>query len=168
MRPAGPRQQPRCYLRQRAVWFTHCSNLIPVRRHPRQPLPCRPSGASLSPSQIRQREVMTKKRKKEKCAGDNRKSAFSGRVRPSLFFLSVTALLSPSGRSTISSHSSSERARVTILPNFVPRRKVRAAGVACSSRKGGLTVGARGCFHTQAFPMLLHSSRTWGPRLSTE
>ena len=45
-----------------------------------------------------------------------------------------------------------------------PRRKVRTAGVACSSWKSSLTEGARGCFHSQAFPMLFHSSLIWGDR----
>ena len=63
---------------------------------------------------------------------------------------------SPSGRSTISSrscHSSSRGVRVTILPTFVSRGKVRTASVALSSRKSTLMAGARGCFHSHAFPM---------------
>ena len=37
----------------------------------------------------------------------------------------------------------------------MPRKKFGTAGVALSSWKSSLTVGARGCFHSQAFPMLL-------------
>ena len=41
---------------------------------------------------------------------------------------------------------------MTILPAFVPRRNCKTADVALSSRKSSLTVGARGCFHSQVFP----------------
>ena len=68
-----------------------------------------------------------------------------------------------SGENTISSsssHSSSSKggARVTTIPTFVSRRKVRTAGVARSSWKSRLTVGARGRFRSRAFLALLHNS----------
>ena len=50
---------------------------------------------------------------------------------------------------------------ITLL-TFVSYRKVRTAGVARSSWKSSLTEGARGCFHSQAFPTLFHSSSIWG------
>ena len=72
----------------------------------------------------------------------------------------------PSGRSTIPSSSpryspSKGRAKVTTLPTFVSRGKVRTAGITRSSRESSLTVGARGRFHPQASPILTHSSFIW-------
>ena len=43
----------------------------------------------------------------------------------------------------------------------MPLKKVRTVGVALSSWKSSLTVVARGCFHSQAFPTLLHNSFIW-------
>ena len=47
--------------------------------------------------------------------------------------------------------------RVVTIPTVVSRRKVRTAGVACPSWKSSLTVGACGCFHSQAFPTPLQA-----------
>ena len=113
-------------------------------------VPCRPSGASLSPSsQVRQKRVRQKKGQRNT---HNRQRKYISSPPPPL---------PPSGRSTISSSSSHSpgSARVTTLPTLVPCRKVRTAGVARSSWKSSLKVGARGCFHSQAFPTLFHSSR---------
>ena len=73
---------------------------------------------------------------------------------------------SSSCRSTISSSSSYSSssmggARATLIPALVSRRKARTSGIALSSRKSSLMVGARGCFHPQAFTTLLQSSFVW-------
>ena len=52
---------------------------------------------------------------------------------------------------------------ITLL-TFVSRRKVRTSWAARSSRKNSLTEGARGCFHSQAFRTVFHSSLVWGDR----
>ena len=54
---------------------------------------------------------------------------------------------------------------MTTLPTFVSRKNCRTAGVALSSLKSSLTVDARGCFHSHAFPTLLYSSLIWASQV---
>ena len=100
---------------------------------------------------------MTRKGTKEICT--TRKNTFSVQAGSVLLSFFALALLPPSGSNTISSSThSSGGARITILPTFVSCRKVGTAGVARSSWKSSLTVGARGCFHSHSFLTLLRRS----------
>ena len=106
------------------------------------------------------KEIQTKERGKGKT-----KEKFSLRAGPARSPLlphpapptPPPASLGQKTTSSSSSHSSCSKggARVTILPTFVSHRKVRTVGVARSSWKSRLTVGARGHFCSRAFLALL-------------
>ena len=71
------------------------------------------------------------------------------RVGRALLSLHHVQPLPPSPLTTFisSPQSTSEGAKVTTLPTFISRRKVRAAEVTLSFWKRSLTNGALGCFH---------------------
>ena len=132
--------------------------------HPRLATPaathgshCRPSGASLSPSP----HILINKGKKKVSKGKETKEKCIPPSSPSTPQPSTS-----SGHSAISSSqppdSSSTQARVIILPTSVSLRKHSTAGIVLLSWKRSLTAGARGCFHSQAFPISFHSFLAWG------
>ena len=73
--------------------------------------------------------------------------------------------LSPSSLSTSllvsSPPHSSLRAKGTILPTRVSRKKVSTAGAACMSSNINLTAGARGLSHSHNLAILFPLTRAW-------
>lgn len=131
MRPEGLWQQQSCCLRQRAVVLYIFPQSYPRPASPAitHGLPCRPSGASLSPfPQVRQKGVKQRKEQRKYLQKTEEKTHSLGRSGP----LSSPSSSWPSPPRAASLPPPAPHSywgiRATILPIFVHRRKARAAG----------------------------------------